>query len=95
MADERLVPLMKDGQIVEIAVAPDDFFRRKLFRADDGEQITYAEAGYRLSDRYEDLSEYDGPKSKAQYTHQQEERRAARAAEAPKPEPAKAETKKE
>jgi hypothetical protein len=94
---EKLVPLRLNGQPVEIAVAPDDFFRRKLYRKDDGEMVTYADAGYSLSDRYEDLTEYDGPRTKRAYEHQQEERRAERAAaraEAPKAEPAKAEAKK-
>lgn len=91
---EKLIPLFKDGQPVEMAMTRDDFFRKKTMPVGTSEFETAAEAGYRLGDRYEDLTEYDGPKSKAQYASQQEERRAARAAEAPKPEAAKAEAPK-
>lgn len=97
MADERMVPLFLDGQPVELAMTPSDFFRRKTMQTGDGDLVTAADAGYRLGDRYEDLTEYDGPKSKHQYTSQQEERRAERAAAqapAPKAESAKAEAAK-
>lgn len=97
MADERMVPLFLDGQSVELAQTPKDFFGAKTIRKGDHEMVTAADAGYRLGDRYEDLTEYDGPKSKRQYVSQQEERRAERAAAqepAPKAESAKAEAAK-
>jgi hypothetical protein len=90
---EKLVPLMLKGQRVEVAVVPDDFFRRKLHRTEDGEMVTYAEAGYALGDRYEDLTEYDGPKTQRQYDRAQEEKQAAKATDE-KPAP-KAEAKKD
>lgn len=96
---EKMIPLFKDGQPVELAMTPGDFFRRKTMPVGTDEFETAAEAGYRLGDRYEDLTEYDGPKSKAQYANQQEERRAARAAaQAPAPkadEATKTEAKKD
>lgn len=102
---EKLVPLMKDGQRVEIAVTPADFQRAKMVRKDGAPADasrpehfeSYMDAGYRLSDYYENMEPYDGPKTKAQFTREAEERRAARA-EAPKAAesaPAKAEAKKD
>lgn len=101
---EKLVPLLKDGRLLDIAVAPSDFFRTRLSRKDDAPvgstdrdaMETYAAAGYRLADRYEDGSEYDGPKTLRAYESEQAERKAARAAEAkPAAPPAKAEAKKD
>lgn len=107
-----MVPLSKPGEMVNLAVTPHDFFTKKLLRKGDApvdsmrtaDMETYAEAGYRLGDRYEDGSEYDGPKTQRQYESAQEGRRAERAAarsEAPKAEAPKdatapkAETKKD
>lgn len=99
MADERMVRLLRGGQPVDMAVTPADFFRARVVRKDGApieakpgseHYMTYAEAGYALSDRYESLELYDGPRTKRAYERQQEERRAARSApsrvEAPKPE---------
>ena len=93
---EKLVRLMKDGVPTEIAMTPSDFFRVKAARKDEHTLETYADAGYTLSDRYEDLTVYDGPKSKRAYDREQEEKRAARSAPkaeakpAEKPAPAEA-----
>lgn len=84
---EKLVPLYKDGRLLDLAVTPADFRSAKLARKDGSPEgstrpadfETYAEAGYRLGDRYEDGSEYDGPKTKAQFERAAEERKAARA----------------
>jgi hypothetical protein len=65
MMADKLVPMMKDGQAVSLAVSPADFFSKPLCRTAGG-LVPYAEAGYALGDRYEDLSEYDGPKTKRQ-----------------------------
>lgn len=96
MADERMVPLEKPGEMVNLAMTPADFFGKKLLRKGDApvdsmqtaDMETYADAGYTLGDYYEDMTPYDGPKTKRQYETQQEERKAERAAaraEAPKP----------
>jgi hypothetical protein len=91
---EQLIRLYKDGQPVELAMTERDFFHKKTFRKGEHEFQTAAEAGYRLGDRYEDLSEYDGPKTKAAYTKEQEEKRAERAAPKDDEKPAPAEAKK-
>lgn len=96
MVDERMVPLLRDGQAVQMAMTPRDFFNKRSFRKDDApidataEHFqTAAEAGYTLGDRYEDLTEYDGPKSKRAYERVQDEKKAAHVA-VKTPEPAKA-----
>lgn len=89
---EKLIPLYKDGQPVEMAMTASDFFRKKVMPKGDvrdaGELVTAADAGYSLGDRYEDLTEYDGPKTKRQHERAAEERRAERSA--PRTEPVKA-----
>jgi hypothetical protein len=92
---EKLVPLILDGVPQSIAVAPDDFFRRPLFRKPDGEIVTYADAGYRLSDYHEDLTPYDGPKSKQMKAARERKATEDAKAEAPPAERPKAEAKKE
>lgn len=77
---EKLVPMTKGGRPVELAVTPRDFMRAKVVPKGTNEFETYADAGYHLTDRYEDLTEYDGPKTKAQFEKAAEERRAERAA---------------
>lgn len=93
---EKLVPLILDGVPQSIAVAPDDFFKRPLYRKPDGEMVSYADAGYHLSDYYEDMTPYDGPKSKqakaARERKADEEKAAPAEAPADKPKP---EAKKE
>lgn len=100
---EKLVPLSRDGVEQGIAVSPPDFFKRPLVRKDgapgDGTRPehfeTYADAGYQLSDYYEDRTPYEGPKSKRQHAARerkaQEERAAASADEKA---PSKAEARK-
>lgn len=92
MADDRMVPLLKDGQLTDMAMRPRDFFSAKTMPKGDvrdaGELVTAADAGYTLGDRYEDKTEYDGPKTKRQADRAAEERRAERAA--PRNEPVKA-----
>lgn len=103
MADERMVPLTKPGELVNLAMKPNDFFNEKTMQKDGGspgELETAADAGYRLGDYYEDMTPYDGPKTKRTYERQQGEKRAERSAaakaDAPKAdEPVKAETKKD
>lgn len=100
MADERMVPLYKDGQPAEMAMTPKDFFAAKTMPKgaveDAGELVTASEAGYRLGDRYEDLTEYDGPKTKAQYTRERANKQVERAVpRAVAVEAPKAEAKKE
>lgn len=100
MTDERMVPLSKPGEIVNIAVTPHDFFHARVVRKDGApievkpgseHYMTYAEAGYHLGDYYEDKTPYDGPKTKQQAAYRE---RAAAKAETPKAEP-KAEAKKD
>lgn len=78
---EKLVPLILDGVPQSIAVAPDDFFKRPLYRKPDGEMVTYASQGYRLSDYFEDMTVYDGPKSERQRAAQEQKAKEDRAAE--------------
>lgn len=77
---EKMIRLLKGGQLTEIAMTSHDFFHKKSMRKGEHEFQTAADAGYTLSDRYEDLSEYDGPKSRRAYDREQEEKRAARSA---------------
>lgn len=92
MADDRLVPLFRDGQPTDMAMKPADFFSKRTMPKGDvrdaGELVSAADAGYTLGDRFESLELYEGPKTRRQYDHEQEERRAARSA--PRTEPAKA-----
>jgi hypothetical protein len=102
MADERRVPLSKPGENVSIAVTPDDFFKARVVRKDGapidaqagGEHfMTYAEAGYRLTDYYEDKTPYEGPKTKQAAAYRErkaaEETAASKADDKPKPAEAK------
>ena len=97
MADERMVPLDKTGELVNMAMTPRDFFTKRTIRKDgapfdaqDGTEhfMTAAEAGYRLTGYYESKEVYDGPKTLRQYEREQEEKRAER--QAARSEPAKA-----
>lgn len=99
---EKLVPLSRPGEMVNLAVTPRDFFSKRVVRKADGpvdasgaDFETYAEAGYRLGDYYEDMTPYDGPKTQRAYEHQQDERRAERAAaRSAEAQPARAEAPK-
>lgn len=90
MEDERMVPLFKDGQPVEMAVTPKAFFGAKLHRKGEHEMETYAEAGYSLGERYESLEPYDGPRTLRAYERAQADKRAPKAEAKPA---AKAEAK--
>lgn len=58
----KRVFLTKGGEVQSLAVTPSDFRRRKVVRGRrPGELLTYEEAGYRLSDQYEDGSRYEPP----------------------------------
>lgn len=94
MADERMVPLFKDGQPVSLALTPRAFFGEKLTPKDEHTMQTYADAGYTLGDRYESLELYDGPKSKRAYEREQAEKRAERSAPKADEKPAPAEARK-
>ena len=85
MADERMVPLFLDGQPVELAMTPHDFFTKKSMRKGEHEYQTAAEAGYTLGDRYESLELYDGPKTQRQYDSSRTAARAPKADEKPAP----------
>lgn len=85
---ERLVPLILNGVEQSLAVSPADYHRKKLHRKADGELVSYAEAGYRLGEYYENKEPYDGPKTKAAFEKESEGRKAARSA--PKAEPEQA-----
>jgi hypothetical protein len=91
MADERMVPLEKPGELVNLAVTPKDFFNARVVRKDgapidakpDSEHfMTYAEAGYHLTDYYEDKTPYEGPKTKQAAAYR--ERKAAESSAASK-----------
>lgn len=86
MADRMVNISHKDGR--EFAILPADFTKVNIHPKDVG---SYADQGF-VIERYEDGSEYAGPKSKREIQKQQEERAAAREAKAPAP-AAKAEPK--
>lgn len=86
MPDNRMVNIRNPKTNVEYAILPADFTKKNIHPDGVG---SYAEQGF-VIDRYEDGSEYDGPKSKREIDRAAAEKQSAK--DAPKA-PAKAEGK--
>lgn len=77
MADDRMVNIRHPKTGREFAILPKAFTRANVFPEGVG---SYAEQGYEI-DRYEDGSEYDGPKSQKELDKAAEVKQAPKAAE--------------
>jgi hypothetical protein len=60
----KLVPLKKSGEMLNIAVTPHDFRTAKVVPDGKGGFQTYEDAGYKLTDHYEDGSEFVAPEQR-------------------------------